>query len=303
MKTDSWHSYPKVWAMGHPNVANLFSGDVLIEEKIDGSQFSFGIFDGELKVRSRGAVMAVDFPEKMFAEAVEYVKSIADKLEDGWTYRGEYLRKPKHNTLCYGRIPQNHIMLFDINTGLETYASAVEKAAIAASIGLECVPVLYEGRVESVEQLKGHLDRESVLGGCNVEGVVAKNYAMFGRDGKALMGKYVSEAFKEKHNKEWKASNPGKNDVVQSVIEDFRTEARWRKAVQHLAERGELQNAPQDIGSLMKEIHADFDAECAEEVKDKLYRWAAPKIKRGLCAGFPEWYKSELLKSQFEQEQ
>jgi len=56
---DSWHSYPKVWNLGHPNIAMLFEEDVTVEEKIDGSQFSFGIFHGELKCRSRGQQLMV----------------------------------------------------------------------------------------------------------------------------------------------------------------------------------------------------------------------------------------------------
>ena len=60
-----------------------------MEEKVDGSQFSFGRFDGELRVRSKGKEMVVDAPEKMFQRAVDQAKFLP--LTDGWTYRGRGL--------------------------------------------------------------------------------------------------------------------------------------------------------------------------------------------------------------------
>ncbi len=72
-----------------------------MEEKVDGSQFSFGIFNGEIKCRSKGAQLVIDAPEKMFIPAVNVVRELAPLLKDGWTYRGEFLGRPKHNTLCY----------------------------------------------------------------------------------------------------------------------------------------------------------------------------------------------------------
>lgn len=38
--TDSWHSYPSIYALGHRAIVDLLKGPVFIEEKIDGSQFS-----------------------------------------------------------------------------------------------------------------------------------------------------------------------------------------------------------------------------------------------------------------------
>jgi len=45
----------------------LFDGEVTIEEKVDGSQFSFGLIDGELQCRSHNQQLVIDEPEKMFA--------------------------------------------------------------------------------------------------------------------------------------------------------------------------------------------------------------------------------------------
>jgi len=79
----------------------------------------------------------------------------------------------------------------------------------------------------------------------------------------------------------------------------LRTDARWDKSVIHLAERGELENSPRDIGKLIIEIKADIKKECTDEVKNTLYQWAIENILRGCVGGFPEWYKEKLLQSQF----
>ena len=67
---NSWHSYPSIYNIGHRYVVDLLNEPVLIEEKIDGSQFSFGVFDGELKCRSKGAQLNLVAPEKMFIKAI-----------------------------------------------------------------------------------------------------------------------------------------------------------------------------------------------------------------------------------------
>lgn len=296
----SWHSYPSIYALGHKAVSELLLDPVIVEEKIDGSQFSFGRFDGELKVRSKGAQINADYPEKMFSEAVEVVKAL--DLKDGWTYRAEYLKKPKHNTLAYDRIPEKHLILFDINTGEEEYLTYEQKQAEAVRLGLEVVPIFFSGVVDNPETLLGFLEKPSILGGQKIEGFVIKNYSRFGPDKKALMGKYVSEAFKEVHGGEWKKNNPTTGDVLQQLILRYRTPARWQKAVQHLRERGELEQSPRDIGKLIKETQEDIEKECAEEIKEMLYAYAIKNIRRAVTGGLPEWYKQELLKLQFNDE-
>lgn len=299
---DSWHSYPSIFAIGHRALAELLLDPVIVEEKVDGSQFSFGLFDQEgervLRCRSKGAQLNVVAPEKMFIRGVEVVKGL--DLKVGWTYRAEYLAKPKHNSLAYDRIPEKHLMVFDINSGHEEYLSYAEKSAECARLGLEIVPLVFEGVIENVEHFRSMIDRKSALGGQMVEGVVVKNYRRFGPDKKVLMGKFVSESFKEVHAAEWKASNPTRTDIVERLIDTLRTPARWNKAVQHLRERGQIEDSPRDIGLLIKEAQIDVEKECMELIAEKLAEWALPQIRRGVVRGLPEWYKDELVKRQFE---
>lgn len=300
----SWHSYPKIYSLGHAAVSDLLKGDVTIEEKVDGSQFSFGAdLDGRLRVRSKGVEFPADAPERMFSSAVATARDLLPSLTPGWTYRCEYLQKPKHNTLAYERTPTRSLIVFDVNTGHESYLAPEERRSEAQRIGLEVVPILRAGPVRSADDLRSILDTPSVLGAQKIEGVVVKpvGYGIYGPDKKVLMGKFVSEAFKEIHGKEWRKSNPTNGDMLLEIIGALRSESRWAKAVQHLAERGEITDSPKDIGSVLKEIVADVEAECGAEIAARLFAWAWPRIRREIVRGAPEWYKGRLLERQFEQ--
>src|SRR5574343_1630790 len=101
--------YQKVYALGHKYIQDIFEDEVLVEEKVDGSQLNFskGV-DNSINIFSRTVKQDLDNPDKMFKVGVEYILSIQDKLIPGFNYHGEYLNKPKHNTLTYGRIPKNN---------------------------------------------------------------------------------------------------------------------------------------------------------------------------------------------------
>ena len=296
----SWHTYPKIYNVGSVELNGFFDDVVSVEEKVDGSQFSFGVFNGQIKVRSKGKELILDNPEKLFTQAVETVKRLSSTLVDGWTYRAEFLAKPKHNALAYDRIPSSHLIIFDINTQEECYLSYEEKKAEAERLGLEIVPLLYQGSITTPEQFMQLLQNVSVLGGQKIEGVVCKNYNKFGRDKKVLMAKFVSEAFKEVHKSEWKVSNPGNADILEIIKTKYTSQARWNKAIQHLKEAGNYTNSPADIGNLIKEVQEDIQKECKEDIKEELWRWAKDKILRGVVKGLPEYIKEQLVKTQFE---
>lgn len=298
----SWTSYPKVFGMGHAAVAQVTDVPCRVEEKIDGSQFSFGLIDGTLRCKSHGKELILDAPEKMFASAVETVVKLNDakRLIPEWTYRGEALNKPHHNALAYDRVPQGNIILFDINTGEEAYLGYSALANEAERIGLERVPTIYMGMVTH-DMFEEWLKLTSVLGGQLIEGVVLKPiqpiYSI--HDGKALMGKYVSEKYKEVHRKTWGDNNPKAGDILQRLTIALRTQARWNKAILHAREDGWLENSPKDIGRLIKEVQGDVENEEAEFITKTLRKWAMPHIRRAVVRGLPEFYKEQLLERQF----
>jgi len=296
------HSYSKIYNLGHREVVDIFQHWIVIQEKYDGSQISFGVFDGVLKIRSKNRELDLNCVPKMFELAVEQIRKVEEQLRPNWTFRGECISKPKHNTLTYERVPDGNIVLFDIDKSEERYIFPVIN--IASKLGFEPARCLYvgPGKCFNLMEIEELLKNESTLGGTTVEGIVIKAYGVYGKDKKTLMAKYVSEAFKEKHQNNWKKKNPGSKDIINNLSASLRTEARWNKAIQHLSEAGLLEGHPKDIGPLIREIIADVELEEGDYIADVLYKWAIPQIRRGVVRGFPEWYKKQLLEKQFEGE-
>lgn len=287
----------EVFNLNHKLVEDLFDGVVTVEEKADGSNFSFKLdLNRDLICRSRRQLLDINNPPKMFAKAVNYVKSIANILLPGVTYRGEVLDKPKHNVIAYSRVPEHNIVIFDIDVRTENYLSAEIKESEAKRIGLECVPCFVNNQIVfRPEDLKKFLEKESFLGGSKIEGIVIKNYNKFGQDKKILCGKIVSEEFKERHNKEWKV-NSNKKDVLTTLCEMYRNENRWKKAIQRLRDEDKLVNEMKDMAVLVPEVINDIRKEEENNIKDLLFNWAWPIISKKSVNGLAEFYKDYILK-------
>lgn len=292
-------AYPKVQGLG-PRVIIDPDKDYYVEEKVDGSQFSFGVRDGELLCRSKNSAIDIANPPGMFLGAVQTAFLLADagSLIEGWTYRAEAMMKPKHNALTYGRTPKGHLVLFDVETERGEPVERAYKEAIADSLGLEVVPQLYAGPL-TMGTFETLLKVESFLGGPTVEGVVIKSdvpeYVIYGGQEVRLVMKYVSEAFKEINKANWKSENPDRRDAIALVTAQLRTQARWAKAVQHLRDEGRLTGTARDIGPLINEIQDDIFRHDADEVAALLLTAFMPILKKTAAHGFAEWYKERLL--------
>lgn len=294
-------SFPKIFAIGSKQTERLLSGEVEITEKIDGSQIGFGNLGGALYIRSKGAQLYVDNPDKMFGLAVELIKDRFDRnlLTEGIIYYGEYLKTERHNVIHYGRVPLNHIALYGVlDTNNDHYASYHVIQACAKLLEFETVPLLHQGKVTSIEELKSNLSRISVLGKEKIEGFVIKNYneqlMIGGQVIPILMGKFVSEDFKEVHKKEWKSANTskGKWEIYKS---QFCNTARWLKAIHFLRDCGQLEQSPKDIGKLIKRIQDDINEEEKANIQEWLFNEFGSHIGREAVKGFPQWYKEYLL--------
>lgn len=299
-------AFPKILHIGDKQISTLFEGIVEITEKVDGSQLGFGKVDGELFVRSKGKEQDLENPDMMFEKAVEYVKSIADKIPDNITFYGEWLAKPKHNTLAYDRTPKNGIALFGVYNSTTREHFGMEAIEHWAKIlDVDTVPLLYKGEANAEGILDMVNDTVSYLGGQNIEGVVVKAYKpwMFmGQIPQTVMaGKYVTEAFKEVHNKNWKKENTGKGKL-EVAISQYKSEARWNKAIQHLRDDGTLTGTPKDIGPLIKEVREDIISEEKENIKDQLWEIYKNDFLAAATNGLPQFYKEKLVLGEVNEE-
>lgn len=296
-------AHPKVLQLG--KLKELYAGKVIVEEKVDGSQFAFGraADDGRLVFRSKGRELFAESVDKLFANTVGAViaraSDIAETLRAGEFVYGEAMSAKRHNTLEYERTPQGHLVLFGGTYADGEWWQRSKLERIADHLRFEVVPVIAElelepnALAENTAKLRALVEGPSMLGG-NREGIVIKNYGQtihYNGQLHPLFCKLVTDDFKEKHNSSWK---PGK-DVLAELIDGYRSEARWRKAIQRLDEKGELTNTPKDIGALIRSIQEDVWEEEADELAQKLAQHFKSQVLRASTAGFPEWWKERLL--------
>lgn len=286
-----FNSYPSVYAIGHRYLGEIPSDTLCrIEEKIDGSQFSFARTpEGALKVRSKRVDMHPEAPDSLFKKAVAAIASLP--LKPGWVYRAEAVNAPKHNVLAYERVPTAHVVLFDIAVGLEDY---LERGAIeqeATRLGLEVTPLLDMVPYGSFDPA-AYAGRRSLLGG-PIEGVVIKPVVtVWGQDKKPLIAKWVRDEFKETHRTTWKEpSGPDKHAALAARVCG---EVRWAKAVARLRDEDRLQHAPQDIPLIMREVVEDVMKEEKDTLMEALLKMYWGDIRKHLTRGLPEWYKGQL---------
>ena len=224
-----------------------------------------------------------------------------DNFDDKYTIFCEYISKPKHNIIPYGRIPKGLLVIFDVIKNGK-YMNRKDKKQFAENFGLEVTPLLWEGEgkdfTEEIRQkllatpsFLGHQD-----GYDRIEGIVIKNYekkydvgeghSMFGQ---FLCSKIVNKNFKEIYNKK----NPTGSELSE-LKDSVRTTARWEKAYQHLNESGKLKSEMRDMKDLISEVMTDLETEELENLKNKLWNIYKKDIMGNSIKGMAEWYKVKI---------
>lgn len=309
-------SYTKILTLGSSMTENALAGDIIIQEKIDGSQFSFGLNeDKQLVFRSKSVAMYIDNFSQMFQEGIQYVTSIEklikERFESDTYFYCEYLRQPVHNTLKYEKIPKNHLILFDI-LSKGAWAKRNDLEAAAVILGIDVIPELWKGNLGKYLREKNEKGYStpgdffkrmtetviSCLGNEIIEGVVIKNYEqtiLLGGHVFPLFTKFVREGFKERNDLNWKTgSRKGKTE---EYISSFQNENRWKKALFYLRDKGLLQNHPKDLALLIPRVKEDIIEEEKENIKNFFYNTYKDEIVRTATRGLPEWYKLHLLEN------
>jgi hypothetical protein len=279
------HDYGKVHAFGRDrSIQNILDGDVHVEEKIDGSQFSFAKIGGVVRFRSRGQEVHPD-QAGQFTAGCAAILERADRIPEGLIFRGEYLQRPRHNVLAYSRVPRGHVMVWDVEHPEAGLLHPEDRKAAAEAIDLEAVPVLAHGRFTGLLDLTDVMGSTSVLGG-PIEGVVIKRGA--------LRAKVVTEAFREIRSTP--RPKPTGEDFLRDLGRHYATPARWAKAVQHLRDAGELKGTRADTGAIIRRVQEDTLEECGAEIRAAVFEAFRKKITGAMIEGLPDWYAEQIAK-------
>lgn len=298
-------SYQKISQSYKPEIQDIWNGHIIVEEKIDGSQFRINITtDGILSCGSH-KVDDLSLVDNSFKKATDAAQDIFNgfKPSEDTTIFCEYLSKPKQNAIPYARTPEKYLTVFDVKVGSKYLNRTLKVMYVSGFKGLEITPLLWEGdSKEFTDEIRdGLLKTPSYLGHQpgydKIEGIVVKNYNKYYDvdkypylEGHWLCTKIVNDSFKEKN----KVENPNAKGKLENLKESLRSPARWRKGVQHLKESGLLQNELSDLGKLIPEIKKDIEDEEKEFIKEELWKLYGPEILGHSTKGLVEWYK-ELL--------
>lgn len=300
--------FPKIQASYKPEAVGYQEGNIIVEEKVDGSQIRIEINDkGEVSVGSHNVDNIHMGDSSGFHQGIDNAEKIFNgtKASEGEviTVFGEYLSKPKQNTIAYARLPNHTIVIFDVIIN-GYYLDRESKERFAFTHGLECVPLLWKGDGKDfTDEIKEQLLKTpSFLGHQagydKIEGIVIKNYDKLfdpryrGLDGEHMVVKIVNDSFKEKN----KVENPNSSNKLNDFINSFSSEARWKKTVQHLREDNLLENHMKDLRLIIPGIVKDIEEEEKESIKEALFKIYMPKIKQACTRGVPEFYGKILGK-------
>jgi len=225
--------YPKIYRVGHRNTEGIFSvpeEEIIVEEKIDGANFRFGVINGKLRFGSR----KVDLTEKkdynQFKKAVEFVKNLdISKMRPGHVYFAEYCIP---HSIQYNWEKMPLLLGFDVWNG-KGWLGYEDKVEAFNEIGIEVVPLV--DRVKAGDITPEYLNKvipESKYYSGKAEGVVFKNYNV------GMFAKLVSEAFKEVNQEIFGKSKKHASDDTEYILEKYVPVRRVEKVIQAMINEG-----------------------------------------------------------------
>lgn len=286
-------------------------GKFYIEEKVDGSQFRFGIDgDGNFMAGSKNVNYSNENqPERSFKQICEVMEKKLKLINefrvlepnDFIVFYAEYLRSEKHNALKYDRVPKGNLYLFDI--AINGVYQPIDYIKDWAKV-LEIEPVNVYDISDKLPEYNSISEKlktwNSCLGGINPEGVVIKNYDITIMDNyrkveTPLMIKVVRDGFKEILKKDWK-KREGKsaNDIIGRIIDQVNKNAVWDKAIFRLRDEGKLTGKMQDMKLLIEAVNDDILKEWQEVIYKELYSSFERDIEKAFAKGLAEYYKKKI---------
>lgn len=247
---------------------------IVIQEKIDGANASFQRVGDKILAFSRNTPLDESNNLRGFYEWTQTLD--VTKLPEKAIHFGEWTAKHK---LDYG---DNHskFYLFDIyDNDFEEYLPFDTVKKVSEYLGINLVPVLYEGKFQSIEHIQSFVGR-SVLGEIG-EGVVVKNYNYKNKYGAQVFTKFVSDHFAEVSKvKQHKV----KADPLTEFINSTLTEARVSKLIHKMVDEGKLDEdyAIEDMGAILKGLGSSVFDDIIKEELDELLKVVKGRVGKAV---------------------
>ena len=272
--------YDKIKRLGHyenESLLDFVNDEIIIEEKIDGSNFRFWLEDGEIKFGSRN-VSYLEKDNKQFKKCINYLldRLSPNDLDEDLIYIGEFATP---HTIQYDWENTPHFIGFDIlvkTTGRPLDWKVTKRKF--AQLNLEFVPVLWFGDTKHFEDLElDKLLEKSQYRDGKPEGVVIKNYNRVNEYERPLFAKVVNEHFEEK-KKTFQPKNAGSKDTAR-VVAQYVTKARVRKIINKMVSEEGRELSRSLMGDLIHRVISDT---LEEEILDITHNNKINKLDFGL---------------------
>jgi len=148
-------------------IEKLFSNDVYITEKIDGSRFAFKKDNGELVFFKRDGKTPINMVDRtvmsFYESAIEHIESLKlNNIPEGITFGFEYFANNNPGSIVYDKIPKNGLILTDISSGGSAITNIDTLLSYSKQLKVSPPPIIYNGKLsgKQKEQLTDFLTTE-----------------------------------------------------------------------------------------------------------------------------------------------
>jgi hypothetical protein len=275
--------YQHIERFGSDEVDGIEFGDCYIFYKIDGTNASVWLDNGELKAGSRNRKLTTDSDNAGFYNEVLKNQNIIKYLKKHPNHRlyGEWL--VPHTIKTYREDAWRKFYIFDVCIDKEDdsveYIPYYVYKEFLDEFNLDYIPPLAKIKNPTYESLINLLDKTGqflVKDGEGIgEGIVVKNYDFYNKYKRQTWAKIVSNEFKEKHHKEMgcpKINTP--TMVEEKIVDDYCTTAFIEKEYAKIINEKDgwkSQYIPMLLGKVFHEL-------ITEEIWNIIKQYKNPKI-------------------------
>lgn len=275
--------YQHLERFGTTEVAQIELGECFIFPKIDGTNASVWLHDGEIQAGSRTRHLSLEKDNAGFLEWVLKQQNIIEYLNENPNHRlfGEWL--VPHSLKTYREDSWRRFYVFDVVTDRDNeelnhdcdekfnYLHYNDYKPILEKFNIDFIPPLSVIRNSNYEQLVNQLIKNDFLiedGKGYGEGIVLKNYDFKNKFGRKTWAKIVTSEFKEKHAKVMgKSTIEGNKMVEEEIAEKYVTLALCEKVYSKI--ENETGWSSKMIPRLLNVVYYDLVREdCWEFVKE-----------------------------------
>lgn len=237
--------YQHLERFGTSEVHNIELGECYIFPKIDGTNASVWIHNGQIQAGSRTRHLSIEKDNAGFLEWIMRQDNIIKYLNENPTHRlfGEWL--VPHSLKTYREDAWRRFYVFDVTTDKSeeemehendekfNYLHYNEYKPLLEKFNIDYIPPISVIRNSNYEQLVNQLMKNDFLiedGKGYGEGIVLKNYDFKNKYGRKTWAKIVTSEFKEKHAKVM-GRNPieGKKMIEEEIADKYVTTAFCEK--------------------------------------------------------------------------